>query len=137
MEAWYNANLFSNLVGVVLGFILSSIASLVSNYFNNRNQRKEEIKNLLLLLMQSNSELFSLIYQGAMDRNKLDYIKLREYLKKNNIIFVLPQDLKVEFKKLYEIYLASDYESKKHLIYPQVVKINKVLDEYGVELFGN
>lgn len=129
---WYD----SNFAGVLIGFMLTIIANWVSSKINNKRLRDEEIKQVLLMIYQTDSELFSIIYKGATNEKLIDYAKLRKCLMSSNFIFLLPPKLKDEFKSLYEIYLGDNYEGNKHKIPRIIKKISEILEGYGVELFG-
>jgi len=84
-------------------------------------------------------ELFSIIYQGTVNPENIDYVKLRESLRKTNISYLLPKRLKDPFKKLYQIHYSSpqDYTLHKHNIPGLLKDISKQMDSYGVEIFGD
>ncbi|MCM3527834.1 hypothetical protein M4D56_01830 [Cytobacillus oceanisediminis] len=101
-------------------------------------QKKNDKRNTLILITQSNSALFSLIYRGSIDEKNLDYLKLREELIKSNVIFVLPNEVKHHFRELYKIHFSGGdyYDQNKDRIHKTLKNIVEVLNNYGVETFG-
>lgn len=133
-EAWYETKIF---IGAV-GWVLALVTFFLSQYLIRFNQRQNDKRNIIILITQSNAPLFSLIYQYSLNKNAIDYVKLRTELLKSNVIYVLPPKIKVLFNDLYTIYLSGPeyYDSNKHLIFLKLKGIVNELNEYGVDTFG-
>lgn len=93
-EAWYESKLF---VGAV-GWLVSLITFYLGYVINKSNQEKNDRRNIIILITQTNSSLFSLIYQYSLNPASIDYVKLRTELLKTNVIYVLPPKLNYFFK---------------------------------------
>lgn len=130
-EPWYESNFF----GVILGAAISIIIFILSQYFVNRIEKKKNKQNVVLLITQSNASLFSIIYKGSLNKDKLDYIKLRSELDKTNVLFVLPEEIRKPFEQLYKIHLMDEsyYRENKHRIHLLLVQIVNELKNYGVD----
>jgi hypothetical protein len=89
--------------------------------------------------MQQYSDLFSIIYNGSINSEQIDYLELRNKLKKNiSILFLLPKDLQEIFKNLGKIYFSNPKYYDEHE--KEISKVLKeaviCLDKYGVDIFG-
>ncbi|GED55185.1 hypothetical protein EDM54_02150 [Brevibacillus borstelensis] len=133
-EAWYESKLF---VGAV-GWLVSLITFYLGYVINKSNQEKNDRRNIIILITQTNSSLFSLIYQYSLNPASIDYVKLRTELLKTNVIYVLPPKIKLLFQDLYTIHLSGPdyYTQNKHLIPGKLQGIVNELNEYGVDTFG-
>ncbi|MFL0251234.1 hypothetical protein ACJDT4_12430 [Clostridium neuense] len=132
---WYNSSLFSALMGAMVTIIIF----IITNIINNRKERKSNVKSFLTLLMQQYSMLFSAIYQGSINPEKIDYKLLRNELKKSMaIVFLLPENIQMNFSKLLNIYFTNEkyYDDHKSDIENILKDIVKALQSYGVDIFG-
>lgn len=134
IEAWYETKLFIALLSATVTICVFILGQILSR----RLQKKNDKRNTLILITQSNATLFSLIYRGSMGEGNIDFIKLREELIKTNVVFILPEDLKEEFKALYKIYFSGPdhYDENYKQIYKILKNIIAMLNNYGVETFG-
>lgn len=128
---WYETNLF----GVIIGAVISIVIFFLSQYFTNISEKKKNRQNIILLITQSNASLFSIIYKGSLNKDKIDYIKLRSEIEKSNILFVLPDNIRKPFEELYKIHLMDElyYRENKHRIHSLLEKIVIELKRYGVD----
>ena len=132
---WYETSLMSAMMGgffALLVFVLGCIFSI-------KMQEKENRKNFLILLIQQYNQLFSIIVLGAEESNNILYKELRQELDKNSaIIFLIPKELKDSFTELIKIHHSSTdyYQKNKQDIYKHLKEIVKVLNNFGVDLFG-
>ena len=91
------------------------------------------------MITQNNHSLFSVIYIGALNKDKIDYTKLRQELSKSHIIYILPKDVRKEFEKLYEIHFhnGSDYyNNHKKEIHQCLINIIEQINKHGADIFG-
>ncbi len=135
VNAWYEMNV----TGVLVGAMITLVTVIISQYYNKKYQMKKEKQNIILLIVQSNALLFSLIHQGSIDKESIDYVKLREELEKSNIIFILPKDIKISFTELIKIHFKGReyYRENKPFIHKYLKEIIKNLENYGVDAFGD
>jgi len=136
---WFNSNWFASIVGAAVGFIFSLTILFVTNKINNKNQEKNDKRNLLIILTQSYSKLFYIIYQGSLDKSKIDYNGLRTELRNSNLIWVLNGELRESFLELYRIYnqTGTDFENQQGKIYNCLVGIVNELNKCGADIFGD
>lgn len=133
-EKWYNSQLCSSLIGSGVAIIVM----LISNYFNEKSKTKDNRKELLILITQSNPKLFSIIYNVSINNENIDYVNLRKELFSCSIVWVLPKEIKELFIGLYEIhnYNPKEYEKNKYKIPIICKEISKELIKYGVDVIG-
>lgn len=132
-EPWYDSNWFSMLIGA----LITITVFIISSYIENRRRKIEDRKNLLILVTQTYSELFSIIGYSAVS-NTVDFLHLRESLKgTENILFILPLDIRQYFTELYKIHNADPmyYTNNKSKIQEYLILIENKLKEYGVDIF--
>jgi len=130
---WYDSNWFSMLIGS----LITVLVFIISSYMENRRRIIEDRKNLLMLITQTYSELFSIIAYSTVSSN-IDYLHLREQLQgTENILFILPQDIKQLFLELYKIHNSNSqyYTNNKSRIQGYLIRIEQKLKEYGVDIF--
>lgn len=132
---WYELNITS----VIIGSILTIISFVVSHYISSKNQIRKQKQDNLYLITQTNGKLFSLIYQGSLDKRNIDSIKIREELEQVNILFILPQDIREPFQELYDIYFSGSetYRNRKEDIHVSLKNIVNVIEKCGVDAFGH
>ncbi|GEM_PF-5726569 len=111
----------------ILGFIIS-----------NRIKKKDDKRNIIVMLLQNNQKLITLIYKGAYNKDKIDYLGLRRELEEYNITMIMPRNLRLEFNKLYKIYYmpAHEYDRHKDEIYEILCNLKNMLDRYGEDVIG-
>lgn len=133
---WLQTSLASAIIGGFFALLVFGLGCL----FNIKIQEKSSRKNFLILLIQQYNHLFSIIVRGAEDPNHILYKLLRQELDKNSgIIFLVPKELKKPFTQLIKIHYNSDigyYQKNKGDIVKYFQQIVKILNEFGVDLFG-
>lgn len=127
----------SNLLSAIIGALVTIVIFVIGNIINAKRQKKNDIKDLIILLTQTNQKLFSLIYQGSLDCTNIDYLGIRNELENTSIIYILPNDLRKNFMELYKIYFTDPtyYDDHKCDIYERLKSIINVLNSYEVYLF--
>ncbi|ENY8678790.1 TPA: hypothetical protein KOP76_002987 [Clostridioides difficile] len=132
-EKWYN----SNIVSAIIGAVIAIAVALLTIYITEKLKIKEEKKNTIILITQTNQELFYNIYIGSKSNNNINHSKFRELVKHSSIIFIMPQNLKNEFSKMFEIYslIGDDFVARKDEVHTHCINIVKIIEEYGVDVF--
>lgn len=135
LSRWYDSKIFSVVIGALITLITFALSQLILHY----REKNKDKKNLVMIITQSNSLLFSIIYQGSINKDKIDYKNLRIELEKSNVIFILNGDLRSSFEKLYKIHNASPecYTENKTKIHSILVDITNEISKYGDEVFGD
>ena len=133
-----DSNITATLLGTFIGGFISIIIFLFTNHVNKINQDRIDKKNLLINITVNNQSLFSLIYFGSISEDNIDYIKLRQELKKTNILWLLPSPIKEYYKELCIIfsYTGDDFKKRKGRVQKCLINIVTSFSEYGVEVFG-
>ena len=130
----------SKILHTLIGAFISIVTLVVNNLISGRREKLKYKQTILSWLIISNSSLFSLIYKFSCSKDNIDYLKLRSELEKTgSFIYVLPEELKKDFLKLYQIHQLEPekYKQNQNKIYPLLVSIVDKLNKYGVEAFGN
>ncbi|NBI08382.1 hypothetical protein [Senegalia massiliensis] len=134
-----NASIFNeNWFNTVLGFFLSVLVYIITSYRNEKKSKKNEIKNLLIQISYNHHDFFTLIYIGAYNKEKIDYLNIRKNIKNMSFLYLLPTNLKMKFLDLYKIHNGSPeyYEENKDNIHGLLCDIVNILNKYGDETFG-
>ena len=121
-----------------INYLTGAGLTIIGFCINNRFRKRDEIRNIIVMLAQNNQKLISLIYKGAYNENKIDFTGIREELDKYNITMILPKDLREEFDNLYTIFNKDidSYIKDKKKVYSILCNIKQLLDKYGVDVFG-
>lgn len=136
-SSFYDTSLFATITGAIIGFIGSILSVIIGCIINSKIQKKNDIKNLLIMITQSNHRLFSLIILGSENKVNIDYIALRSELQSCSIVYLLPKSLKEEFIKLYKIFFTNPnyYDEHENEIYLCLKEITEIMNGYGVYFF--
>lgn len=131
---WYN----SNIISAMIGAIVALVGSFMAIYISERNRKKDEIKNMIILITQNNKDLFNLIYKSSIDESNIDHTKFRSCLKDFHIVYLLPEELRKEFISLLNIYTLTgkEFSNVKGNVHIHCKKIIKITQKYGENLFG-
>ena len=132
---WYDSKLLHTLIGA---FISISVL-VVTQYLTEKREKVKYRQTILSWLTISNSSLFILIYKYSIDKEKINYEKLRKELERvGSFIYILPDNLKSDFIELIQIHQKppEDYENNQDRIHPLLVSIVDKLNTYGVDAFG-
>lgn len=131
--AWYEMNI----IGVIIGAIITVLSFVAGHYINRKSEVKKNKQSILILVTQTNADLFSVIYRGSLNKSNIHYIKLRQELERTNVIYVLPQEIRISFSKLYKIYFTSPeyYDENKKYIHKNLLDIVSKIKDYGVDAF--
>ncbi|MCM3111696.1 hypothetical protein [Lederbergia lenta] len=131
---WYDLKIFH----ILIGALISLTTLLVTQYLNEKRERRKNKETILNWLTLSNSSLFVLIYKYSIKKDNIDYTKLRTELERiGGFIYILPADLKVDFETLYSIHQLQpkDYMIRQNEIAPLLESIVYKLNKYGEEAF--
>ncbi|WP_176345172.1 hypothetical protein [Priestia aryabhattai] len=117
-------------LGIIIGGSITLLTFIATQLINHLKDLKKNRRDLITLVTQTHSKLFSLIYQGSCNKEKINYIGIRQELERINLIYVLPKKLKEPFKNLYNVYNGNEdfYKDNKHKIHGFLVKIVQELD---------
>lgn len=132
-EKWYNSNITSALIGAI-----SALAgTFIAIYISEKNRKKEERKNIIILITQTHSELFNLIFSSAKSESNVDHTKFRKLIGQFNILYLLPKNLKYDFLKLAKIYeyRGEEFEKVKANVHIECKKIVDTIKRYGADIF--
>lgn len=133
---WYDIKIIHTLIGA----LISIFVLVITQYITGRREKTKYKQTMLSWLTINNSSLFTLIFQYSLNESNIDYVKLREELNKvGSFIYILPNDLQIDFMDLYLIHQKDPnyYDTNKDRIFPLLVSIVAKLNKYGVEAFGN
>lgn len=133
-DAWYN----TNIVCALIGAFVALFGTFIALYFSEKNRKRDERKNMIILMYQANSDLFYQVYNESINKGSINHTQMRQLLKNFNLIYLLPNKLKIEFEKINNIYLSSpdEFQGKSDNIHNHCVNIIKYIDEYGAGIFG-
>lgn len=133
-DPWYNANIVSALIGAFVALF----GTFIALYFSEKNRKRDERKNMIILMHQANSDLFYQIYNESINKGSINHTQMRQLLKNFNLIYLLPVRLRTEFEKINKVYLSSpdEFQKKSNNIHNHCVNIIKYIDEYGAGIFG-
>ncbi|MGG4200759.1 hypothetical protein [Peribacillus frigoritolerans] len=132
---WYDLKITYTLIGA----LISLTTFFVTQVLTNKREEKKMLQTLLYSLVQGHGALFSIIYIGALDEDKLDYLSLRkELLKTGGFVNILPVDIKEDFNTLYLIHTSDNdyYLKNKNKIHPLLKSIINKIVKYGGKAFG-
>lgn len=132
-DKWYN----SNIVSAIIGALSAIFGTFIAIYFSEKNRKKDDRKNIIMLIIQSNPDLFNLIFNSAKNKININHTEFRKLLKQSNIVYLLPGELKIEFLKLLKIYelKEEDFKNEKSKVYIQCKKIVDTIERYGAGIF--
>ncbi|WP_040191366.1 hypothetical protein [Clostridium culturomicium] len=121
-----------------INYLTGAALPIIGFYINNKFRKKDEIRNIIVMLLQNNQKLIALIYKGAYDENKIDHKEMRKELKTYNITMIMPKELRDEFNKLYSIYYLEGIEFEKRMneVHGVLCNLKKLLDKYGEDISG-
>lgn len=133
-EPWYESNLFCAIIGATIALI----TTVITIHISNKQKKIDDKKNTIILITQTNQELFSYIYEVSKNINKMNHTKFRELLKNFSIIYILPNNLKSEFNKILEIYMLppNQFSDKSSDIFSHCKNIVAYLNTYGDDIFN-
>lgn len=129
--SFYETNFFGAMVGFIASFVILKIQNAQANKKDKENRNKE----LFMLIIQSNQELFSSIYFGADEEP--DYLHIKDNLLTFNISLVFHKELRQNFLELRKILCGSGeyFRENKTRVQPILKKIVKIIESCGDELF--
>lgn len=126
----------TSLFGAIVGFLGSLIIFLITQNTLNKQEQKRAKRNQIILLVQSNNDLFLRIYAGSKNKENFDFLGLRQSLNNSNGLFLLSGPIKKHFDELYEIHSnPKEYPQKKSRIFYVLEKIIAEIEKYGDDIF--
>lgn len=129
--AFYETNFFGAIVGFVASFLILKIQNIQAD------KKDQEIRNkeLFMLIIQSNQDLFSSIYYGSEEEP--DYVEMKEQILTFNISLIFHKELRQHFFELRKILCGTGeyFRENKNRVQPILKEIVKIIESCGDVLF--
>lgn len=129
----WESNLFSAIVGAVIGILAAVIGETVAYNYTRREQSRNVVKDFIL----ANPDIFNNVFRASVN-STINEVQLRNSVTQNpNIYFILPEKLRRNFIELYLLYQCAPKEYDKQIpkIKDQLRVIYSEIISYGYDIF--
>lgn len=129
----WDSNLFSSIVGAIIGILATVIGETVAYNYTRREQSRNVVKDFIL----ANPDIFNNVFRASVN-STINEVQLRNSVTQNpNIYFILPEKLRRNFIELYLLYQCAPKEYDKQIpkIKDQLRVIYSEIISYGYDIF--